>query len=168
MSMSPRRGPGAFCFRTAMLRNRLVRFLAGPPHTPRGKPGSQWRTLYLMEFVSYENDYIAGLPVIGTIRRECLDYMLPLNERHLRRAVKEFVRYYNRGRPHSALGPEFRSHPRPRLQRVRTATSWRRAIASPRRTRGTGLLAALTPPVSQGNIRFVGRGIPRRAPLLSC
>ena len=52
---------GGFLFRTAMLRNRLVRFLAGPPHTPRGKPGSQWRTLYLMEFISYENDYIADL-----------------------------------------------------------------------------------------------------------
>ena len=43
--------------------------------------------------------------LIGTIRRECLDYLIPLNERHLRRTVKEFTRYYNRGRPHSALGP---------------------------------------------------------------
>jgi len=51
---------GGFLF-PATLRNRLVRFLAGPPHTPRGKPGSQWRTLYLVEFVSYENDYIADL-----------------------------------------------------------------------------------------------------------
>ena len=48
-------------FRTAMLRNRLVRFLAGPPYTRRGKPRSPWRTLYLMEFVSSENDYIADL-----------------------------------------------------------------------------------------------------------
>jgi len=45
-------------FRTAVLRNRLVRFLAGPPHTPRGKPGPQCRNV---EFVSYENDYIADL-----------------------------------------------------------------------------------------------------------
>ena len=44
-----------------MPRNRLVRFLAGPPHAPRGKFGSQWFTLYLREFVSYENDYIADL-----------------------------------------------------------------------------------------------------------
>ena len=43
--------------------------------------------------------------LIGTIRRECLDYLIPLNQRHLRRTVKEFSRYYNRGRPHSALGP---------------------------------------------------------------
>jgi transposase InsO family protein len=36
--------------------------------------------------------------LIGTIRRECLDYLIPLNERHLRGIVKEFARY-NRGRP---------------------------------------------------------------------
>jgi putative transposase len=45
--------------------------------------------------------------VIGTIRRECLDYVIPLNARHLRRIVSEFVNHYNRGRPHTALGPGF-------------------------------------------------------------
>lgn len=43
--------------------------------------------------------------LIGTIRRECLDFLIPINEQHLRRILKEFSRYYNRGRPHSALGP---------------------------------------------------------------
>ena len=43
--------------------------------------------------------------VIGTIRRECLDFIIPLNERHLHSTLREFVRYYNRGRPHSSLGP---------------------------------------------------------------
>lgn len=43
--------------------------------------------------------------LIGTIRRECLDFIIPMNERHLRSVVREFVRYYNRGRPHSSLGP---------------------------------------------------------------
>jgi putative transposase len=43
--------------------------------------------------------------VIGTIRRECLDFLIPINERHLCSIVLEFVRYYNRGRPHSSLGP---------------------------------------------------------------
>ncbi len=43
--------------------------------------------------------------LIGTIRRECLDYLIPINERHLRVILKEFVCHYNRGRPHSALGP---------------------------------------------------------------
>lgn len=43
--------------------------------------------------------------LIGTIRREAMDHLIPLNERHLRQMVKEFTRYYNRGRPHSSLGP---------------------------------------------------------------
>jgi transposase InsO family protein len=43
--------------------------------------------------------------LVGTIRRECLDYVMPMNERHLRRILKEFVGHYNRGRPHSSLGP---------------------------------------------------------------
>jgi transposase InsO family protein len=43
--------------------------------------------------------------IIGTIRRECLDFMIPLNERHLRSLLKEWKDHYNRGRPHSNLGP---------------------------------------------------------------
>ncbi len=43
--------------------------------------------------------------VIGTIRRECLDWMIPLSEAHLRLILREWVTHYNRGRPHSALGP---------------------------------------------------------------
>ena len=43
--------------------------------------------------------------VNGTIRRECLDHVIPLGERHLRRILKEWVAHYNRGRPHSSLGP---------------------------------------------------------------
>jgi transposase InsO family protein len=31
--------------------------------------------------------------VIGTIRRECLDFIIPINERHLRSTVREFVAY---------------------------------------------------------------------------
>jgi putative transposase len=43
--------------------------------------------------------------LVGTIRRECLDYLIPINDRHLRLILKEFACHYNRGRPHSALGP---------------------------------------------------------------
>jgi transposase InsO family protein len=43
--------------------------------------------------------------VIGTIRRECLDWMIPLSETHLRSILKAWVAHYNRGRPHSRLGP---------------------------------------------------------------
>ncbi|WP_129778349.1 integrase core domain-containing protein [Peristeroidobacter soli] len=43
--------------------------------------------------------------VIGTIRRECLDWCIPLSEAHLRQTFKAWVTHYNRGRPHTALGP---------------------------------------------------------------
>lgn len=43
--------------------------------------------------------------LVGTIRRECLDYLMPMNQRHLRLILKEFVAHYNRGRPHASLGP---------------------------------------------------------------
>jgi hypothetical protein len=43
--------------------------------------------------------------VIGTIRRECLDWLIPMSERHLRSMLKSWVVHFNRGRPHSSLGP---------------------------------------------------------------
>ena len=42
---------------------------------------------------------------IGTIRRECLNYMISLGERHVCRILSEWVRHYNVARPHTALGP---------------------------------------------------------------
>ena len=41
--------------------------------------------------------------VIGTIRRECLDHIIPLNEEHMRRVLSEFVEYYNESRTHLSL-----------------------------------------------------------------
>jgi len=43
--------------------------------------------------------------VIGTIRRECLDWLIPLSESHLRSILKSWIPHYNAGRPHMALGP---------------------------------------------------------------
>jgi putative transposase len=43
--------------------------------------------------------------LIGTLRRECLDWIIPLSESHLRAVVSEWAAHYNRGRPHTALGP---------------------------------------------------------------
>ena len=38
--------------------------------------------------------------VIGTIRRECVDGLIPVSESHPRSILKEWVTYYNRARPH--------------------------------------------------------------------
>jgi putative transposase len=43
--------------------------------------------------------------VIGSVRRECLDHLIPVNERHLRQILSAWVPHYNHGRPHASLGP---------------------------------------------------------------
>src|SRR5208283_13565 len=43
--------------------------------------------------------------LIGTLRRECLDWIIPLTEEHLRKTLWSWLRHYNRARPHSSLGP---------------------------------------------------------------
>jgi putative transposase len=47
---------------------------------------------------------------IGSVRRECLDHMMILSERHPHRVVGEYVAYFNHARPHQ--GPRS-AHPRP-------------------------------------------------------
>src|SRR5215831_10901992 len=49
--------------------------------------------------------------VIGTIRRECLDFMIPMSEQHVRAILREWVRHYNCGRPHASLGPRIPDRP---------------------------------------------------------
>ena len=41
--------------------------------------------------------------LIGSIRRECLDHVLVLSERHLRRILTRYVAYYHHARTHLAL-----------------------------------------------------------------
>ncbi len=43
--------------------------------------------------------------LIGTLRRECLEWIVPLMEKHLRNTLMSWLAHYNRGRPHSSLGP---------------------------------------------------------------
>jgi putative transposase len=43
--------------------------------------------------------------LLGTLRRECLDCVMPLSAQHLRGLLTEWVGHYNTGRPHISLGP---------------------------------------------------------------
>jgi hypothetical protein len=49
--------------------------------------------------------------VIGSVRRECLDHVIALNDRQLKRVLKSYLAYYNQTRTHLALDKDA---PKPR------------------------------------------------------
>ncbi len=49
----------------------------------------------------WQNPYVER--VIGSIRRECTNHIIVLGERHLRRILTSYVRYYNETRTHLSL-----------------------------------------------------------------
>ena len=49
----------------------------------------------------WQSPYVERL--IGSIRRECLDHVIVLGERHLRRIMSPYVEYYNHSRLHLSL-----------------------------------------------------------------
>ena len=49
----------------------------------------------------FQNPYAER--VIGSIRRECLDHLIVLNEDHLRRILRSYFNYYHDSRPHQSL-----------------------------------------------------------------
>jgi putative transposase len=67
----------------------------------------------------WQNPYVER--VIGSIRRECLDHIVVLNERHLKRILRSYVAYYHQWRPHRSLEmdpPDGRSIHRPEMGEV--------------------------------------------------
>jgi transposase InsO family protein len=72
--------------------------------------------------------------LIGTIRRECLHFMIPTTERHLRLILQRWVAHLNQGRTHASLEPGILTC----LQSftsaaTQTAIGFRMAIELPRR-----------------------------------
>jgi putative transposase len=52
----------------------------------------------------WQNPYVER--VIGSIRRECLDHVIILNDRHLRRVLRAYLAYYHRSRTHLGLSKD--------------------------------------------------------------
>ena len=57
----------------------------------------------------WQSPYVERL--IGSVRRECLDHMIVLNEDHLRRILSDYFGYYHEARAHLSLD---RNSPNPR------------------------------------------------------
>ena len=68
--------------------------------------------------------------VIGTIRRECLDWMIPMSEKHLRAILAEWVTHYNRARVHKALGPGVPDPPKDIVTMARSESRHRLAAGT--------------------------------------
>ena len=52
----------------------------------------------------WQNPYAERL--VGSVRRECLDHVIVLGERHLHRILKSYFVYYHRSRTHLSLGKD--------------------------------------------------------------
>jgi len=61
---------------------------------------------------------------VRSVREECVDQLLNLNQTHLTRVLKEYIDYYNAARPHQGLAQQT---PIP-LDRRRSGTIHRRDI----------------------------------------
>jgi transposase InsO family protein len=71
----------------------------------RASPRSPWQNGYAERFV-------------GTLRRELLDHVIVLGERHLLGLIRTYARYYNADRPHMSLASD---SPRTREPEPRSA-----------------------------------------------
>jgi len=111
---------------------RGVRAGGGAPVSHSGQRPSLWRAIFasgqdaldIRETViaprsPWQNAYAER--VIGSIRRECLDHVVVIGERHLREILSKYVDYYNGTRTHLSLSkdaPEPRSVQLPSEGRV--------------------------------------------------
>jgi transposase InsO family protein len=76
-------------------------------------PGSPW-----------QNGFAERL--IGSIRRECVDYVVVLGEAHLRRILTKYAAYYNQLRTHRSLN---------KLRSIAPSSKWAAShLRPPRRT----------------------------------
>jgi len=48
---------------------------------------------------------------LGSVRRECLDHILILSDRHLHGVMKEYGVYFNHARPHQGMGQRIPCRP---------------------------------------------------------
>lgn len=98
---------------TALQLTQAFPFDSTPKYLIRDRDGAYGRqvikalsTLDIDQLVTaprspWQNGYCER--VIGTIRRECLDHVIVLSEKHLRRVMMEYLAYYHESRTHLGL-----------------------------------------------------------------
>jgi len=71
--------------------------------------------------ISYRSPWQNGVAErwVGSCRRELLDHIIPLSEKHLRKLLRDYVEYYNRDRTHYGLEKET---PIPRPVQMRSSS----------------------------------------------
>jgi transposase InsO family protein len=52
----------------------------------------------------WQNGYVER--IIGSIKRECLDHVIVLNENHLRSILTDYISYYNKYRTHLGINKD--------------------------------------------------------------
>ncbi len=67
--------------------------------------------------------------------------MIPFNEAHIRQIFKEWAAHYNRGRPHSSLGPAIPDRSIPKAELLME----RHCIPKDRRVASVSILGGLHP-----------------------
>jgi len=84
-------------------RRRVVHF------NVTGSPGAKWTAQQIVEAFPWDSaprspwqsPYVERL--IGTLRRDCIDHVIVLNERHLRRLLRGYLTCYQGSRTHLSL-----------------------------------------------------------------
>jgi transposase InsO family protein len=71
--------------------------------------GSKKNSFGLDEIVTayrspWQNGYVER--VIGSIKRECMDHVILLNENHLRNILTAYISYYNKYRTHLGINKD--------------------------------------------------------------
>jgi hypothetical protein len=85
------------------LASRRVQILGSTPHPD---------ALFMQQIVRTLTMAPDGVRFVRSIKEECLDRLIPMGERHFRRAVAEYVEHYHGERNHQGLGNRLISGPR--------------------------------------------------------
>jgi putative transposase len=84
--------------------------IQGSPGTltrsPKSVKGTKTTTKILKTPYRTPNANAFAERFVRTVRSECLDHLLVVNERHLERILRSYARHYNGHRPHQGLSQE--------------------------------------------------------------